>query len=636
MIRDIFSLKAKEFYIGFLLISIIIFGYIYSIMPILEETFQRKLVNLTVESIEDLSENVIDHIKNLSEDGDIVESILKDSDFLEKTEKLLSILITKHTKYVYIVYKRGKTYRYLADGSREDRAIPGEIFEPLRSEIWDEVLETGKPRIIMQSNIDTIGFTYLKPIIQNDKVKAILAIDYSTKTIKEIKEIISTTKVLIEAILVTSFIFLNIIIYGAIKNIYLRKKAYIDNLTKTYNRNYLEDMASLLNPASYHIALIDLDDFKKVNDTYGHDVGDIVLKKVAETIKNSVRKDEDIVIRYGGEEFLVLIKAGRKDKKSSINAAERLLRDIRDLKIKINGEQISITASIGLNISTEKSHSIYDAIKKSDVALYQAKANGKNRIEIYSEKRSDQKGYITISEIQKFLEEKRFICHYQPIVDLQTNETSHYEALVRFVDQDGNIIYPDRFIHVIENTFLYSRLTKSVIEYNRNILNRYKDLKISINLSPSDLFTEAIIKLLEEIAVEDRLSNRLILEIIENESITSYEKMQNALLRLKSFGYKIGIDDFGSGYSNFIYLITLDVDFLKIDANIIKSIHKDRISYVVTETINNFCKKTDIKTVAEYVENEDIYELVKSLGIDYGQGYYFSKPLPLEDIIKQE
>jgi len=605
-------------------------------MPTLEETFQKKLINLTVESIEDLSENVIDHILSFTGNEDLVDSIVKNRELLQKTEKLLAILITKHTKYVYIVFKKGKTYRYLVDGSREDKAIPGEIFEPLRSDIWDEVLETGKPRIIMQSGIDIIGFTYLKPIIQNNKVKAILAIDYSAKTIKEIKEIINTTKILIEGILVTSFVFLNIIIYGAIKNIYLRKKAYIDNLTKTYNRNYLEDMASLLNPASYHVALIDLDDFKKINDTYGHDVGDLVLKKIAETIKSSVRKDEDIVIRYGGEEFLVLIKAGRKDKKASINAAERLLRDIRNRKIDINGEEISVTASIGLNIYTERSHSIYDAIKKSDIALYQAKANGKNRIEIYSEKRADQSGYITIGEIQRFLEEKRFICHYQPIVDLHTNKTSHFEALVRFIDEDGNIIYPNKFIPVIENTFLYSRLTKSVIEYNRNILKKHKDLKISINLSPSDLFTDAIIKLLEEVAVQDKLSDRLILEIIENESITSYEKMQNALLRLKSFGYKIGIDDFGSGYSNFIYLITLDVDFLKIDANIIKSIHKDRISYIVTETINNFCKKTDIKTIAEYVENEDIYRMVKSLGIDYGQGYYFSRPVPLEEILKQE
>ncbi len=636
MVKDFFNIKAKEFYIGFLIVSIIIFGYIYSIMPTLEETFQKRLINLTVESIEDLSENVIDHILSYTGNEDLVENIIKNRDLLEKTEKLLAILITKHTKYVYIVFKKGKTYRYLVDGSREDKAIPGEIFEPLRSEIWDEVLTTGKPKTVMQSGIDIIGFTYLKPIIQNREVKAILAIDYSAKTIKEIKEIINTTKILIEGILVTSFVFLNIIIYGAIKNIYLRKKAYIDNLTKTFNRNYLEDMASLLNPASYHIALIDLDDFKKINDTYGHDVGDLVLKKIAETIKDSVRKDDDIVIRYGGEEFLVLIKAGRKDKKASINAAERLLRDIRKRKININGEEISVTASIGLNISTERSHSIYDAIKKSDIALYQAKANGKNRIEIYSEKKTDQSGYITIGEIQRFLEEKRFICHYQPIVDLKTGKISHYEALVRFVDQEGNIIYPNKFIPVIENTFLYSRLTKSVIEYNRNILKEHKNLKISINLSPSDLFTEAVIKLLEEIAVEDKISERLILEIIENESITSYEKMQNALLRLKSFGYKIGIDDFGSGYSNFIYLITLDVDFLKIDANIIKSIHKDRISYVVTETINNFCKKTDIKTVAEYVENEDIYVTVKSLDIDYGQGYYFSKPVPLEEIVKQE
>ncbi|WP_457641533.1 EAL domain-containing protein [Persephonella sp.] len=634
MIKDLFSLKGKEFYIGFLVLSIIIFGYIYSIMPTLETKFQNRLISLTVESIEDLSENVLDQILSYVGTEDLIQKMIKDPVLLEKTEKLLGILITKHTKYIYIVFKKGKIYRYLIDGSREDKAIPGEVFEPLNPEIWDEALETGKPKVIMQNSINTIGFTYLRPIIQNKTPKAILAIDYSAETIQEIREIINTTRMLIEGILIISFIFLNIIIYGAIKNIYLKKKAYIDNLTKTFNRNYLEDIVSLLNPGSYHIALIDLDDFKKINDTYGHDVGDRVLQKVAEAIQKSVRKDEDIVIRYGGEEFLVLIKAGRKDKKRSINAAERILRDIKDTKIKINGENISVTASIGLNISTEKSYSIYDAIKKSDIALYQAKANGKDRIEIYSEKKEGSSPYITIGEIQKYLEEKRLICHYQPITNLKTGEVSHYEALVRLIDYDGNILYPNKFIPVIENTFLYSRLTKSVIEYNRNILKEHKNLKISINLSPSDLFTEAIVDLLKEIAVKDKLADRLILEIIENENITSYEKMQNTLLDLKSYGYRIGIDDFGSGYSNFIYLITLEVDFLKIDANIIKTIDKDHISYVVTETINNFCKKVNIKTVAEYIENEQICKTVKNLDIDFGQGYYFSKPMSIEEVIK--
>ncbi|WP_456400725.1 putative bifunctional diguanylate cyclase/phosphodiesterase [Persephonella sp.] len=635
IVKDFFSFKAREFYIGFLILSIIIFGYIYSIMPTLESKFQNRLINLTIENIEDLSDNVIHHINSYIHDGDIIEKILSDKELLNKTEKLLSILVTQHTKYVYIVYKKGKVYRYLVDGSKEDKAIPGEIFEPLKTEIWDKVIKTGRPEIIMQNSINMIGFTYLKPIKHQGSTRAILAIDYSAQTIHEIREIINTTRMLIEGILIISFIFLNIIIYGAVKNIYLRKKAYIDNLTKIYNRNYLEDMVSLLNPASYHIALIDLDDFKKINDTYGHDVGDLVLRKIAETIQNSIRKDEDIVIRYGGEEFLVLIKAGRKDKKSSINAAERILNDIRKTPIEINDETIYVTASIGLNVSTEKSHSIYEGIKKADIALYQAKANGKNRIEIYSDKKGEPGTFLTIGEIQKFLEEKRFICHYQPIVSIDDRKISHYEALVRFIDLDGNIIYPNKFIPVIENTFLYSRLTKGVIEYNRDILLKYPELKVSINLSPSDLFTETIVELLREIAIKDRLADRLILEVIENESISSYEKLQNTLTELKSYGYKIGIDDFGSGYSNFIYLITLRVDFLKIDASIIKSIHIDQTSYVVTETINNFCKKTGIKTIAEYVENEEIYMTIKNLGIDFGQGYYFSKPLPLDQIVKK-
>jgi diguanylate cyclase (GGDEF)-like protein len=455
---------------------------------------------------------------------------------------------------------------------------------------------------------------------------------------QELSELISKIKTFLIGLIVLSFIILNGTVYGGIKSYYLRKKAFKDSLTGLYNRTYLEEIYDQINLKNYHIALLDIDYFKNINDSFGHDAGDKVLKEVAKILTKDTRKFDDIVIRYGGEEFLIFIrKSSRKFGYQSLNIIERIWEDIQKKKIRVDKEHvIDITASIGLNISTENEKFISEAIKKADIALYRAKNTGRNKIEIYDEDKEKSSKLVSINLIKELIENKSFICHYQPIIDLASNKIAYFEALVRLIDKDGNLIYPNDFLPVIQNTYLYSKLTKEIINYNVEILKMYPSIVVSINLTPTDLFNKSTILLLKEIAKDKDISKRIYLEIVETENIISYQKMENTLKTLKSLNYTIGIDDFGSGYSNFIYLIKMNVDFLKIDANLIKNLDKDDMSYVVVSTIKNFCKETGIKTVAEFAENRIIYEKIKELGIDYVQGYYLGKPEPIDDAINEE
>ncbi len=638
VIKNKIKLRAIHGYILFLILSIFVYGYLYLLLPKLEAKMENKLLKMNIEDVDNMLDNTINIILEKIKNQDIVNTLLRDKYLSKELEMMLSSLTTKHMEYIYIIYKSKNNFRYLLDASKKEKAKPFELFEPLFPEIWERVFNTGQSEIIIQSHINTLGFTFLKPIIQNGKVKAVIAVDYSTTKLKEISELISKIKTFLIGLIFISFIILNGTVYGGIKSYYLKKKAYKDSLTGLYNRTYLEEIYDQISLKNYHIALLDIDYFKNINDTFGHDVGDKVLKEVAKVLVKKTRKYEDIVIRYGGEEFLIFIKRNpRKFSYQSLNIVERIWEEIQKLNIKIDSEHtINVTASIGVNVSTDSEKFISEAIKKADVALYRAKNGGRNRIEIYDEDKEKNSRLVSINLIKDLIEEKSFICHYQPIIDLSSNKIAYFEALVRLIDKNGNLIYPHEFLPVIQNTFLYSKLTKEIIQYNVDILKMYPSITISINLTPSDIFNKSTIALLKDIAKDKEISKRIYLEIVETENIVSYKKMEEIIKILKRYDYTIGIDDFGSGYSNFIYLIKMNIDFLKIDSTLIRNLDKDETSFIVVSTIKNFCKETGIKTVAEFAENKTIYEKIKELGIDYVQGYYLGKPEPIDEVLNDK
>lgn len=279
-----------------------------------------------------------------------------------------------------------------------------------------------------------------------------------------------------------------------------------------------------------------------------------------------------------------------------------------------------------------KSRTFSEAFKLADIALYNAKNKGRNNIEIYDEIHNHHnQSLMSINDIKEAIEENRVVCFYQKIVDTFTQKVSHYEALLRIVDKQGNIVTPDKILPVIKGTFILRNITKSVLAICHEKLSQHPTACINVNLNPKDIIDDTILDILKEYAQQTNIANRLGIEIVESEDLITCKDAKNNLLMLKQWGYKIFIDDFGSGYSNFIYLTQIKTDFIKIDGAIIKNILEDKISFLLVKSIVDFAKEANIKVIAEYVSNKEIYDTIKSLGIEYSQGFYFSQPKAFEE-----
>ncbi|ACD67200.1 MAG TPA: bifunctional diguanylate cyclase/phosphodiesterase [Sulfurihydrogenibium sp.] len=619
----------------FVIFSILSFLLVFISLPLIENITYKYIIKKDLEKEDQISANIIKKLTNYQEDISLIEKISTNKTFFKIASDMLEVLLTENTSYVYAIYfNNGKSF-ILIDVSKKDRMKTNDLFEFLQEEtpVIKKALESGQYQYLIHTSVKTIGLTFYKPFKDKKNIDYLLVIDYSIEKISYISQLISVLKTFILLFIFAGLVIINVIIFLALKASYYKQRSFTDNLTGLYNRNYLQHIMDF----KYIIALIDIDYFKKINDTYGHAIGDKVLKSVANTMKKLTR-EEDIFIRYGGEEFLLLAKVDRKqDIQVMLNLFERIRSNIEKLKIPItDGDYIKTTISIGVYLNTNKDKNINEAIKKADVALYKAKSKGRNRIEIYDEEKEAEKKLITVVEVKDAIEENRLLCYYQPIVDLKVNNISHYEALVRIIDKNGNVVPPFNFLNVIENTFIYTKLTKAVIDYNYNILKKHKNLKVSINLKQADVLNRSIVDYLLSISKEKDITERMLIEIVETEDLLAYEESLEIIKQLKEAGYSICLDDFGSGYSNFVYLLRLNVDYLKIDANLIKNIVNDDVSYEVVRMIAQFCKKMKIKTIAEYVENEEILGIIKELDIDYGQGYLFSKPKPIEEIIDNE
>ena len=613
--------KNVIFLATFLIISLVVYTYIYFTLPVLQQKIENRIITYSVENIIYSVRRLIK--ENTDQDG-FIETLLKNASFRDKIRQKLQLFITDKLRHIFIVYKdeHGK-YRYIVDVSTKEDVF-NFLFIPLKEErdILDSIYKNKRSKYVIHKDINTIGITYFEPVIKEGKVIGTVIIDFSLKALKEIEDLVSSIKVGVLSLATFTVVTLFFIFYYFIKSFILKQRAYIDSLTGVFNRNYLEEISDVLELKDYVVMLVDIDHFKRINDTYGHEVGDKILSKFAETIKQNLRRD-DIIIRYGGEEFLVLLKNYRKQKKDSLRVAERLLDTIESTEF--NG--IKITVSIGINMDTDKSRNLTDAIKKADTALYKAKREGRNRIEIFTEAKDDSE--ISLSQLKEIIENGHIICYYQPVVNLKTKEAVYYEALARIVHQN-RILPPAKYINQIKGTFLYSKFTKNVIDFNIRTLKKYPQINISINLAPTDFLNESILNILMDI--DDVYIKRIKLEVIETEDITDYDLLKKNIDELIRKGYEIALDDFGRGYINFYYLTEINSKYLKIDGSVIRNISQNDQYCKVVKNLVNYCKDTNKLAIAEFVENEEICSKLIEIGFEYGQGYYFSKPEPPEKI----
>jgi len=405
-----------------------------------------------------------------------------------------------------------------------------------------------------------------------------------------------------------------------IQNEKLYQQVYTDELTGLLNRKaLLRDIESVKDPI---VSIVDIDAFKRINDTYGEAIGNIVLFKVAQLLKVTGTERGCKVYRIGSDEFALL-----KDQKFKL---EECLETITQVIHAINKDVIYIKQydlSLRVDVTVGISNQQINTLETAGMALRIAK-NEKLEYQIYCDNcslYSEYKNDIAWTKIiENAVNNNRVVPYYQPIVD-KDNKIVKYESLIRIVDEE-NLYLPSEFLDIAKKVKFYSQLEKMMIT---KVFEQVKEtgISISINLSIEDIFNESLINFMEKELRENNIAHLITFELLENESIIEYDQVMEFIEKVKNMGCMIAIDDFGSGYSNFQYLLQLKPDYIKIDGSSVQNIHTDKNAYLITKTINDFAHNLGIKTVAEFVHCKEVFDVLKGLGIDEYQGYYFSKPM---------
>lgn len=422
----------------------------------------------------------------------------------------------------------------------------------------------------------------------------------------------------------------------------IHNQAYQDSLTGLPNRSLFVDRLNQTiayaqrNDYLGAILFLDLDNFKYINDSLGHAVGDSLLIEVAQRISGAVRA-QDTVARFGGDEFVVLIPASFSNKQSACFKVETIAEKIRTVisqPFMLEEKEFHITPSIGATIFPETSAELEDIIKHADTAMYQAKAKGKNSICFFetSMQQAIDKRLHMERQMRQSLREQDFSLHYQPKLD-QYGNIIGAEALCRWQDTQGNWVSPAEFIPIAEDSGVIIDLGNWVmttaIKTLRQIQSRYAaDFGMSVNVSPIQLRQSNVVEQLVELCTRLNVTpSTVTLEITENFLLQDSPDSETKLRRIKAHGFKISIDDFGTGYSSLSYLKDLSIDELKIDRSFIADIEKHIDNAAIVETIIAMSKHLKLDVVAEGVENEFQLQFLRSKGCSKYQGFYFSKAL---------
>ena len=621
--------KKKEFFIFFSLLLLgIFFIYVYSYIKQTQKDIFNKIETNQIQQISYIFENIEKHLilKNHIDNKNDLISLLAKSSMRNKYEDDLSLISTPSMKYIYMLIKddNGK-FRYLLDASKNDKANFFEKFD-IDNQKYNELYVSKKEQVIRQSNIENLFLTFLYPIKSQGKVIAILSVDITTKIKSTVLELIKPLETFFIILIIFVFLIMTMTIVQLFHYFITRKRIFTDPLTKLLNRNYLNEISPSINLKNYSVAMLDLDKFKMVNDSYGHRTGDYILTQSAEVIKNSIR-DTDILIRYGGEEFLLFIH-NREHEVSSFSVCERIKENIGKYNFNFENNEIHITISIGIHEKPYLEKNLHEAMKIADKMLYVAKNDGRNRVRKYKE----QSNKVEISNLKDInfvkdaLVENRVVCFYQPIYDFKRKKIQKYEALVRIVDTQGNIVLPYQFLDVIKHTNIHYKLTQKIISI---IFEKFKDNNesVSINMNFSDLINKDIeTKIIESFNQYPSLSKRITFEILESDEIQDIVLFKEKIALLHSIGAKVSIDDFGSGYSNFRTILDVQANFLKIDGSLIKNIDKNDKDFKVVKSIIHFAQEANMQTIAEFVHSKDVYEKLEELNLDFMQGFYISKP----------
>lgn len=406
------------------------------------------------------------------------------------------------------------------------------------------------------------------------------------------------------------------------------KDLYIDKLTNLPNRNKLkkeldENHVELM-------ALIDIDEFSTINDLFGEENGDIILTDLANKLKNFLDNKKFTIYRIEADKFAIVANEHEQNLDEFVEICRDFADKIEKESLYIQDNEIDINLTIGIAKGDGSR-----AFKYSQRVINYARSK-LQRIMVYNEafkiQQSFEENIKWVKQLKTGFRENLFQAYFQSIVDTKTKETYKYEALIRYITKDGQEISPFNFLDVAKRTKLYPNIIKIILQDSFKLIKE-KNKRVSVNISFDDIANEETTKFIYESLEQNKeYTDRLEFEILESEEISDFNEVSKFISNIKKFDCIVGVDDFGAGYSNFNLLTLLDIDFVKIDGSLIESINTSKDLEIIVSTIANFSKEFGVKTVAEYVSNEDIYNKIKELNIDYCQGYYFDKPSSFDSI----
>ena len=615
-------------FIFFLMVLLIIFAVFLQITTV-QST--EKLKKEEIDKAEQYAAKIARLIQRRTENN--IETVLtNDPELRDSLNESLQAFLTKQYQYIFVLKKDVKgNYRFLLDGSEEEAEEYKTIFFP-KSKLYDRVYETQKMQIIEQhEGVEQVWLSLVYPIVSEHKTEALLVLDLSESYAQHLNEFNSPLMIVVWMMQIFLLLSMFLLVFLAYRYYKIRKELIIDTLTSVYKKQYLQEFFDKHRLDDYNVILLDIDEFKNVNQKFGYEFGDIVLKEFTQTLLSLLSSDA-IIVRTGGAEFLLLLP---KSESTAVEVeAQNIFDSLKEKKYLIGNEIQYLTVSMSAMSIPEESTSLQNIERLLDEKLLEVKSKGKNAFAILSEEELSGINYHNIDYIKEALEEERLICLYQPIYDTETKKIVKYEALVRLIDKEDpeKLIVPFHFMKLVKGTSQYIKMSKLVLQEVFKTLKRYEDVEISVNVDLDDLDNADMMKLITHHLYEHRtLANRLTFEILEEHEMKDHGKVMFYLQQLKAFGSKIALDDFGSGYASYSYLIKLNIDILKIDGSIIKELkYRPEHAKTVIRSIRELAESFHYDLVAEFVFDEEIYTIVKDLGIPYVQGYYLGEPKPIE------
>lgn len=414
--------------------------------------------------------------------------------------------------------------------------------------------------------------------------------------------------------------------------------SYHDSLTGLTNRASMNEL--ITNFISLHhkftLLFLDLDNFKNINDSLGHSMGDSLLKIIGQHLQSVVRST-DIVARLGGDEFMIILREV-KDREIAAGIAQHILDSFKT-SIKLKDYDLTISTSIGITLYPDDGEDIEILVKNADIAMYEAKKQGKNRY--YFSKGIDDNELINrlrlISYLHLALEKNEFRLYIQPKFDINTLETIGGEVLIRWFHPEIGLVLPGSFISLAEETgliipigeWILKKSFQQIKDWSDN--NNLGDMRFSINISPLQFLQNNLISFIKECLNATKVETKYLeFEITENIALQKSETILNKLLQIKELGIEISIDDFGTGYSSMSYLNKYPIDTLKIDVSFVKEITKNKENEAIVTAIIAMAHSLNLKVIAEGIETEEQLRILRKKKCDFGQGYLIGKPMDVD------